>query len=51
LTLETENPNSNDFVYIITVEFPDENEQINREIQDFLVDYIFPKNEKESSSL
>lgn len=51
LTFKTENPNSNDFVYTITVEFPDENEQINREIQDFLVDFIFPKTEKESSNL
>ncbi len=51
LTTVTDNPNSNDYVYKITVEFPDENEQINREIQDFLVDYIFPKGEKDSTNL
>jgi small-conductance mechanosensitive channel len=48
---ETENPNSNDFVYRITAEFPDENEIINREIQDFLVDFIFPKEKKETENI
>ncbi len=43
VSFDTENPNSNDFVYKITVEFPDESEEIHRAIQEFLIDFIFPK--------
>lgn len=41
--IESENPNSNDFTYIITVNLPEENDIIDTEIREFLIDYIFPK--------
>lgn len=41
ISWDMENPNSWDFMYRITVKFPEENEQIDREIRTYLVEHIF----------
>jgi small-conductance mechanosensitive channel len=43
IDIKTEIPNAVDFVYIFDVKVPDENEQFDREIREFLIPYIFPK--------
>ena len=40
--IKTEIPNANDFVYIFEVEMPEEDEDFDREIREFLMEYIFP---------
>ncbi len=37
-----ENPNSNDFVYKLSVKLPDENAEFDRDIREFLIQHIFP---------
>ncbi len=39
---ENENPNASDFVYKLRVKLPDENSDFDKEIRNFLVQYIFP---------
>lgn len=41
VTMEAENPNASDFVYIYTVSLPEENADFDRNMQRFLVDCIF----------
>jgi small-conductance mechanosensitive channel len=36
-------PNANDFVYIFTVKVPEEDNEYDREIREFLVPFIFPE--------
>lgn len=43
IEIKTEIPNANDFVYIFEVKIPEENEEFDREIREFLIPYIFPK--------
>ncbi len=40
--ITTEIPNANDFVYIFTIKVPEENDEFDREIREFLIPYIFP---------
>jgi small-conductance mechanosensitive channel len=39
---DMENPNSNDFVYKLKVKLPEENWEFDRDIREYLVEYIFP---------
>jgi small-conductance mechanosensitive channel len=41
VSISTEIPNANDFVYVISVNVPEENEEFERDIQNFLIPYIF----------
>jgi small-conductance mechanosensitive channel len=41
--VKTEIPNANDFVYIFEVKVPEENTDFDKEIREFLIPYIFPK--------
>ncbi len=43
LIITTEIPNATDFVYILSVDMPEENSDFEREIREFLIPYIFPK--------
>lgn len=43
VTISTEIPNANDFVYVISVNIPEESEEFEKDIQNFLIPYIFPK--------
>lgn len=43
IDITSEIPNANDFVYIFTVKIPEESEEFDREIREFLIPYIFPK--------
>jgi small-conductance mechanosensitive channel len=45
IEVKTEIPNAVDFVYVFTVKVPEENDDFDREIREFLVPYIFPKGE------
>ena len=46
IAISTEIPNANDFVYVFEVEMPEENKDFEREIRDYLVPFIFPKESK-----
>lgn len=41
--IKTEIPNATDFVYIFYVKVPEKNDDLDREMRDFLIPYIFPK--------
>ncbi len=43
IDITSEIPNANDFVYIFTVKIPEESEEFDREIREFLIPYIFPE--------
>lgn len=43
IEIKTEIPNANDFVYVFDVKVPEENDDFDREIREFLIPYIFPK--------
>ena len=43
VSVRTENTNASDFVYFYTVCLPEENAEFDREMQNFLIDFIFPK--------
>jgi hypothetical protein len=43
IEVKTEIPNANDYVYIINVNMPEENEEFERDIRNFLIPYIFPR--------
>lgn len=43
IEITTEIPNANDFVYIFTVNMPEESEEFERDIRNFLIPYIFPR--------
>lgn len=43
IKITTDIPNANDFVYVFTVKVPEEDEEYDREIREFLVPYIFPE--------
>lgn len=43
IDISTEIPNANDYVYVITVNMPEENEEFERDIRSFLIPYIFPR--------
>ncbi|MDD2693915.1 MAG: mechanosensitive ion channel [Candidatus Gracilibacteria bacterium] len=41
VTITTEIPNANDLLYVISVNVPEENEEFEKDIQNFLIPYIF----------
>lgn len=43
IKITTDIPNTNDFVYIFTVKVPEEDDGYDREIREFLIEFIFPK--------
>jgi hypothetical protein len=43
IEIKTEIPNANDFVYIFEVKVPEENDDFDREMREFLIPYIFPR--------
>jgi len=43
IDISTEIPNANDYVYVITVNMPEENTEFERDIRSFLIPYIFPR--------
>jgi hypothetical protein len=43
ISISTEIPNANDFVYLFEVQMPEENKDFEREVRDYLVPFIFPK--------
>ncbi len=43
IDITSEIPNANDFVYVFTVKIPEESDEFDREIREFLIQYIFPK--------
>jgi small-conductance mechanosensitive channel len=43
IEIKTEIPNANDFVYVFEVKVPEENDDFDKEIREFLIPYIFPK--------
>ncbi len=43
IKITTEIPNANDFVYVFTVKVPEEDDEYDREIREFLVPFIFPE--------
>jgi small-conductance mechanosensitive channel len=43
IEIKTEIPNANDFVYIFEVRMPEEDTDFEREIREFLVEYVFPE--------
>ena len=45
IKITTEVPNANDFVYIFTVKVPEEDDEYDRQIREFLIPYIFPEKE------
>ena len=42
IEIKTEIPNANDFVYIFEVKVPEESDEFDRNIREFLIPYIFP---------
>ncbi len=44
--ITTEIPNATDFVYSIKVDMPEKNEDFSREMRNFLIPFIFPRNEE-----
>lgn len=46
IKINTEIPNANDFVYVFEVEMPEENNDFEKEIREYLVPFIFPKENK-----
>ncbi len=47
VTVRSENTNASDFVYFYTIALPEENAEFDREMQNFLIDFIFPKKTEE----
>ena len=43
ITITTEIPNANDFVYVFEVKVPEADEEFDKEIQEFLIPFIFPR--------
>ena len=43
IKITTEIPNANDFVYVFTVKVPEEDDEYDKEIREFLVPFIFPE--------
>ena len=46
IEIKSEIPNATDFVYIFNVTLPEENEEFETEIRNYLISYIFPRESK-----
>ncbi|GAB0174708.1 MAG: hypothetical protein HHAS10_05870 [Candidatus Altimarinota bacterium] len=46
ISISNEIPNANDFVYVFEVQMPEENKDFEKEIREYLVPFIFPKENK-----
>lgn len=46
ISISSEIPNANDFVYVFEVQMPEENSDFEKEVRDYLVPFIFPKETK-----
>lgn len=46
ISISSEIPNANDFVYVFEVQMPEENRDFEKEIREYLVPFIFPKESK-----